>query len=60
MNMNWKDWYVMVHMGTVLFASTYFVFLHPEHFATWTMFVGAVGAIFHWLTREKAVASSTP
>lgn len=44
-----KDWYVMLHMGSVMMASTYFVFLHPEVFVQWSMFVGSIGAIFHWL-----------
>lgn len=44
-----KDWYVMLHMGGVLLASTVFVFLHPEHFNVYCTFVGTVGAIFHWL-----------
>lgn len=39
----------MLHMGSVMMASTYFVFLHPEVFVQWSMFVGSIGAIFHWL-----------
>lgn len=44
-----KDWYVMLHMGGALGASTVFVFLHPEHFPAYCTFVGSIGAIFHWL-----------
>jgi hypothetical protein len=56
-----KDWYVMLHMGGALTASTYFVFLHPEHFNTYCTFVGAVGAIFHWLViRDDKVPDAVP
>lgn len=39
----------MVHIGSVLVASTIFLFLHPEVFAIWSTFVGSIGAVFHWL-----------
>lgn len=44
-----RDWYVMIHMGGMLSASTWFMFLHPQYFPQWATFVGVVGAIFHWL-----------
>lgn len=57
--MIWKDWYIMVHMGTVLMASTVFVFMHPEHFVAWSTLVATIGAVFHWIARE-APSASTP
>lgn len=44
-----KAWYVMLHTGSALAASTVFLFLHPEVFAIWVTFVGSVGAAFHWM-----------
>ncbi len=52
----------MLHMGGTLSATTVFIFLHPEHFTTYVSFVGAVGAIFHWLCvkDDKVPDASTP
>jgi hypothetical protein len=47
---DFRDWYIMLHMGGMLSASTWFMFLHPECFSQWAMFVATVGGIFHWLT----------
>lgn len=56
-----KDWYAMLHVGGSLTAGTYFVFLHPEHFATYCGFVGTVGAIFHWIcVRDDKVPDAIP
>lgn len=50
---DFKDWYVMLHMGGVLLASTWFVFLHPTYFADWCALVGTIGAVFHWLVIKE-------
>jgi len=56
-----KDWYVMLHMGAILLAATAFVFLHPEFFPTYCMFVGTVGAIFNWLVmHDDKVPDAVP
>lgn len=57
-----KDWYVMLHMGFVLVASTVFVFKHPEDFREWCVFVGTVGGVFHWLVihDDKVPDACTP
>lgn len=44
-----RDWYVMVHIGGALVASTVFLFFHPDVFPTYCTFVGGVGAMFHWM-----------
>ena len=56
-----RDWYVMLHMGGMLSASTWFVFLHPQYFPTWSMFVGTVGGVFHWLIiHDSKVPDASP
>lgn len=45
-----RDWYIMFHLGGVMGASTYFLFLHPEHFDGWALFVGTIISAFQWLT----------
>lgn len=49
--MDFRDWFVMLHVNAALIAATVFVFCHPDsvNFVTWGTVLVTVVGVYHWL-----------
>lgn len=48
--MDARDWFVLFHVNAAGFASTAYLFLHPDTttFTIWVGFVGTIIAFYQW------------
>lgn len=60
--MDFRDWFILIHVNALVIAATIFVFQHadPVNFATWGGVVGTVTGAYHYLFVKDQKAPDAP